>query len=84
MNRLTTLKKIKDIAIKNGVTHEQALQIGRSQFEFVAMTMKAGDMETTTFKTILLPKFGKFMPSAGKVKRVSNARKRKLDGVTDN
>ena len=82
MNRISTLRKVKEIAKKHNLTAEQVLHMGRSQFEFTAQVMKAGIHETREYKTVCLPMFGKFLPSKGKIQRIVNAEtKRRRDGV---
>ena len=54
-------KILKEIAEKYSITKEEAEEMVRSQFDFVAEVIKSSVKDNeTTFKTVKLPSFGKF------------------------
>jgi len=72
----TKKRLITDLSIKYSLPFEVIELITNSQFQFVSKTMKEMKL-SKEYKTILLPKFGKFAPSQGKIKKYENSRNNK-------
>ena len=56
-------KKIHEIALENGLTDKQTLDIFKSQFEFIKEKMQESRDSSPMFPVITLPKFAKFIPT---------------------
>lgn len=75
MNK-TKQKLINELHIKYSLPFEVIELIVNSQFQFVSNTMKEMKL-TKEYKTILIPKLGKFAPSSRKIKLYENYRNNK-------
>jgi nucleoid DNA-binding protein len=74
MNTLKTTEFLKRLAQQEGIPLNLVKEIVKSQFEFVVSVMKAGDREKLEFKSIMLPKFGKFTPTKGAISKIRHIR----------